>query len=68
MDNPKGLRPVLAKINGMNCLGKTSWHEVVYFDEELTGQWQSYSDSKTFSDEEKVDKWVYVEDCFCSGQ
>jgi hypothetical protein len=61
---PQDLRPVLTKIEGNNCLGKTEWFEVVYFDEEQTGQWKSYSGSNTFDDGEKVLSWKYADECF----
>lgn len=56
---PVKLESVLAKIEHINSLGKSTWYEVVYFD----GVWQSYSGSKTFKDGEKVIKWKYCEDC-----
>lgn len=63
MQTPKDLRPVLAKIEGQNCLGRSEWYEVVYFDEEQTGRWCSYSDSKTFDDGERVLAWKYADEC-----
>lgn len=63
MDNPKDLRPVLAKISGQNCLGQSSWFEVVYFDEDITGQWKSYDGSNTFDNGETVLMWRYADEC-----
>ena len=52
---PDELEPVLAKIEHINDLGKSSWYEVVFND----GNWRSYQGSKTFEDGEKVVKWKY---------
>ena len=52
---PDDLEPVLAKIQHVNDLGKSSWYEVVYND----GNWRSYKGSNTFEDGEKVVKWKY---------
>ena len=57
---PKECRPVLAKIEQINDLGKSTWYEVVYYDD----KWYSYSGSKTFDDGEQVVKWKYCEDIF----
>ena len=57
---PKECRPVLAKIEQINYLGKSTWYEVVYYDD----KWYSYSGSKTFQDGEKVIDWKYCEDIF----
>lgn len=35
--------PILAKIEHINDLGKSTWYEVVYYDD----KWYSYSGSKT---------------------
>ena len=43
---PSELEPVLAKIEHINSLGKSSWYEVVYFD----GNWRCYAGSNTFKD------------------
>lgn len=51
--------PILAKIEHINDLGKSSWYEVVYYDD----KWYSYAGSKTFEDGEQVVKWKYVKDC-----
>ena len=56
---PSELEPVLAKIEHINSLGKSSWYEVVYFD----GNWRCYAGSSTFKDGEKVVKWRYCKDC-----
>lgn len=56
---PSELEPVLAKIEHINSLGKSSWYEVVYFDE----HWRCYAGSNTFKDGEKVVKWRYCKDC-----
>ena len=56
---PSELEPVLAKIEHINSLGKSSWYEVVYFD----GHWRCYAGSSTFKDGEKVVKWRYCKDC-----
>ncbi len=56
---PSELEPVLAKIEHINSLGKSSWYEVVYFD----GHWRCYAGSNTFKDGEKVVKWRYCKDC-----
>lgn len=56
---PSELEPVLAKIEHINSLGKSSWYEVVYFDE----HWRCYAGSDTFKDGEKVVKWRYCKDC-----
>ena len=56
---PSELYPVLAKIEHINSLGKSSWYEVVYFD----GHWRCYAGSNTFKDGEKVVKWRYCKDC-----
>lgn len=57
--SPNELEPVLAKIEHINDLGKSTWYEVVYYDE----KWCSYSDSKTFEDGEKVVNWKYCKNC-----
>ena len=57
--SPIQLEPVLAEIEHINDLGKSKWHEVVYFDE----NWRSYAGSKTFKDGEKVIRWKYIKDC-----
>jgi hypothetical protein len=54
-------KPVLAKIEKIDCNDKSSWYEVVYV---LNNEWQSYMDSKTFQDGENVKRWKYVEECF----
>jgi len=56
---PDELEPVLARIEQINSLGKSSWWEVVYYD----GIWHSYSGSKTFEKGEKVIKWEYCKGC-----
>jgi len=56
---PSELEPVLAKIEHINSLGKSSWYEVVYFDK----YWRCYAGSDTFKDGEKVVKWRYCKDC-----
>lgn len=62
MKNPEDYKPVLAKITKQGDLGKSTWHEVVYFDEARTNEWASYAGSNTFDDGEKVIAWSYVED------
>ena len=52
---PDELKPVLARIEQINSLGKSGWWEVVYYD----GKWCSYSNSKTFNNGEKVVDWEY---------
>ena len=52
---PGDLEAVLAKIEHINDLGKSSWYEVVFND----GDWCSYQGSKTFEDGEKVVNWRY---------
>ena len=59
ISSPIELEPVLAKIEHINSLGKSSWYEVVYFD----GHWRCYAGSSTFKDGEKVVKWRYCKDC-----
>jgi len=59
ISSPIELEPVLAEIEHINDLGKSTWYEVVYFD----GNWRCYAGSKTFKDDEKVIKWKYVKDC-----
>lgn len=49
-------RPVLAKVEHQGSLGKSTWFEVVYYDEE----WKSFAGSKTFEDGEQVVGWTYV--------
>lgn len=56
---PSELEPVLAKIEHINSLGKSSWYEVVFFDK----HWRCYDGSDTFKDGEKVVKWRYCKDC-----
>lgn len=56
---PSELEPVLAKIEQIDSLGKFTWYEVVYFDK----HWQSYAESDTFENGEKVVKWRYCKDC-----
>ena len=51
--------PILAKIEHINDLGKSTWYEVVYYDD----KWYSYSGSKPFEDGEQVVKWKYAKDC-----
>lgn len=57
---PSELEPVLAKIEHINSLGKSSWYEVVYYD---GIDWRCYNGSSTFKDGEKVVKWRYCKDC-----
>lgn len=57
--SPKELEPVLALVETITDLGKSSWYEVVYYD----NGWKSYSGSKTFNDGESVVKWRYAKDC-----
>lgn len=57
---PSKLEPVLAKIEHINSLGKSTWYEVVYYDK----YWRCYAGSSTFNDGEKVIKWRYCKDCF----
>lgn len=52
--------PILAKIEHINDLGKSTWHEVVYYDGD---KWCSCSGSETFKDGEQVIKWKYIKDC-----
>ena len=59
ISSPIELEPVLAKIEHINDLGKSTWYEVVYFD----GNWRCYAGSKTFKDGEKVIKWNHAKDC-----
>jgi hypothetical protein len=61
---PTSLASVLAIIEGQGDLGKQTWPEVVYFDCEIDHEWKSYSGSNTFSNGERVIKWIYVEDVF----
>jgi len=56
---PIDLEPVLAQIEHINDLGKSTWYEVVYYYE----RWRAYAGSKTFEDGEKVVKWKYTKDC-----
>lgn len=51
--------PILAKIEHINDLGKSTWYEVVYYDDD----WYSYAGSKTFEDGEQVVEWKYCKDC-----
>lgn len=51
--------PILAKIEHINDLGKSTWYEVVYYDD----KWYSYAGSKTFQDGEQVVDWKYCKDC-----
>jgi hypothetical protein len=57
--SPIELEPVLAEIEHINDLGRSTWYEVVYFD----GKWRCYAGSKTFKDGERVIKWKYAKDC-----
>lgn len=57
--SPIELQPVLAEMEHINDLGKSTWYEVVYFD----GNWRCYAGSKTFKDGERVIKWKYAKDC-----
>jgi len=59
ISSPIELEPVLAEIEHINDLGKSTWYEVVYFD----GNWRCYAGSKTFKDGERVIKWKYAKDC-----
>jgi len=59
ISSPIELEPVLAEIEHINELGKSTWYEVVYFD----GNWRCYAGSKTFKDGERVIKWKYAKDC-----
>lgn len=63
MELPKESEPVLAEISAQGDLGRSSWFEVVYYDEE-SGRWRSFSGSSTFEDGEQVLRWVYAKDCF----
>ena len=57
---PIELEPVLAKIEHINSLGKSTWYEVVYYNNK---KWNSYQGSSTFQDGEKVIKWQYCKKC-----
>ena len=57
---PKEFHPVLAKIEHINDLGKSIWHEVVYYN----NGWNSHTGSRTFQDGEQVVEWKYCEDIF----
>ena len=59
MRTPDELTPVLALINHITETGLSKWYEVVYY---YRG-WQSYHDSNTFMDGEKVVDWRYCIDC-----
>lgn len=59
ISSPIELEPVLAEIEHINDLGKSTWYEVVYFD----GNWRCYAGSKTFKDGERVLRWKYAKDC-----
>jgi hypothetical protein len=59
ISSPIELEPVLAEIEHINDLGKSTWYEVVYFD----GNWRCYAGSRTFKDGERVIKWKYAKDC-----
>ncbi len=61
MKNPEDYKPVLAKITKQGDLGKSTWHEIVYFNEELK-LWGPYGGSDTFLDGEKVIAWSYVDE------
>ena len=56
---PNELEPVLAELEHINDLGKSSWYEVVYYYE----KWRSYTGSETFEDGEQIVKWRYAKDC-----
>lgn len=58
---PKDSQAVLARIETITSLGHSTYHEVVYFDDEAE-VWKSYAGSKTFEDGEKVVAWQYVKD------
>ena len=59
---PKLLDSVLAQIEAQNDLGKSTWYEVVYHNED---GWQSYQGSDTFDTlSYTVLDWTYCEDCF----
>jgi len=57
---PSEPEPVLAKIERINSLGKSTWYEVVYYYK----YWRSYNGSTTFQDGEKVVNWRYCKDCW----
>jgi len=61
MEFPNELEPVLAKIEHINSLGKSTWYEVVYYSDK---RWSSYQGSSTFQDGEKVLKWKYCRELF----
>ena len=54
---PDPFDPVLAKLERMRDLGRSTWHEVVYCDD--FGEWQSF-ESSTFKKDEKVVKWTNI--------
>lgn len=67
-DKPVDLKPVLAKIRQLNCLGTSILYEVVLFNE-LSGEWESYGGSTTFSEGgHTVVDWTYVEDVVMGHQ
>lgn len=59
-DLPKEPNAVLAKIEHQDSLGKSTWYEVVYY---INGKWNSFADSDTFKDGEKVVNWKYCNEC-----
>ena len=57
---PSTSESVLALIEQIDSYGKMSWYEVVFYSD---NHWQSYADSNTFENDEKVVKWRYCKDC-----
>lgn len=62
MSKPKFLDPVLAQIETQGDLGKSTWYEVVYHNE---NGWKSYHGSETFDTlGYTVLGWTYCVHCF----
>lgn len=57
---PNSLTPVLAHITHQGSLGESHWYEVVYYNSEIE-EWESYGESKTFLDGERVGGWQYAD-------
>jgi hypothetical protein len=55
---PEELEPVIAKIEDITSLGKSTYWEVVYYDK----GWCAYEGSRTFKNGQRVLQWEYCKD------
>ena len=66
---PNTLEPVLAEITIISELGRSTWYEVVYYDDIFNDKWESFAGSDTFRDcGYKVLNWKYCKEIFNNEQ